>query len=365
MKDVKKWFAALAAFFLMALVFAEPKSTGLTDSDVKNWAKNLNAIDRELSAAGVSSDGVTNASKKQKAQAEQILQKYGISAPNSIEKYAMINQCATIVMAESGAGMEGLDAQSMAMMKSMGIDPFAQLKANINSKDYKVVLANAKMVTNAMNGFEGEPEPEPAPMNVKNPNDERIAFLKAHHQPAIDKINNSEDVRAVKGMYDVLSKSRGDCGFIYKQEDAENASKYKKQNSFPYPLELGHGDDIASLTIDEYDSDPVSDVGGTIDFKKNSVSIDFCWTVASFDEKKTAIKNSLVKKNLKFTIKSAELYVAKYGATCKEYVITTKEGPIIHLWNNMSFDGNAYIAKINFNGKNKDVELNWYEDNGN
>ena len=64
---------------LVSLLFAEPASTGITDSDVKNWAKNLNSIQKELDALGVMSNNSINATAKQKASVDKILQKYGIN----------------------------------------------------------------------------------------------------------------------------------------------------------------------------------------------------------------------------------------------------------------------------------------------
>ena len=152
---MKKILIAFFAFAFAATAFAQnPKSTGLTDSDVKSWAKNLKSIEREFDDAGISRDDVKSASKQEKAKAETILQKYGISAPNRIEKLAMINQCATLVMAENGVAGAGIDPNAMAMLKKMNIDPFAELKANINQKDYKVVKANEKVVIAAMNGLD-------------------------------------------------------------------------------------------------------------------------------------------------------------------------------------------------------------------
>ena len=127
---MKKIIVLFSILVLVSSAFAQnPKSTGLTDSDVKSWAKNLKSIEREFDDAGISRDDVKSASKQEKAKAETILQKYGISAPNRIEKLAMINQCATLVMAENGFAGAGIDPNAMAMLKTMGVDPFAELKA--------------------------------------------------------------------------------------------------------------------------------------------------------------------------------------------------------------------------------------------
>ena len=151
---MKKLLIAFTALSLTTTAFAQnAKSTGITDADVKNWAKNLKQIDREFSDADISRDDIASASKQDKAKAEAILQKHGIAAPNRVNKLAMINQCATLVMAESGT-VAGMDANTMAMLKQMGVDPFAELKQNTNQKDCKVVKANEKAVIAAMNGMD-------------------------------------------------------------------------------------------------------------------------------------------------------------------------------------------------------------------
>ena len=113
---MKKPLILITALFTVSAAFAQnAKSTNVTDADVKSWIKNQKQIESDLNEAGLSRDGITAASAQEKAKAETILQKHGISAPNSINKYAMINQCATLVLAENGAG-SGIDPNTMAML---------------------------------------------------------------------------------------------------------------------------------------------------------------------------------------------------------------------------------------------------------
>ena len=353
---IRKFVALVTTFTLALAVFAEPKSTGVNDSDVKNWAKNFTAINRELDDTGISTDEITSASKKEKAQAEKILQKYGITTPNAIEKYAMINQCATLLMVESGGGtMEGMDAATMAMMKQMGIDPFAEMRANINSKDYKVVKANEKAVTNAMNGVMGDysetSASEDSDTDSYDEEDSEIAYEKQRAQPYIDSINN--DSKPVRDFYNALSKSRGDCTFLYKSVDAKNAAKYTKKKT---------AGEKGEIYIHDGDS-----VDGTFDFKKNTVVFNARWTEAEFDmtapEDLLAghIRKTDVKKTLKFTIKSVEKYetagLSPYNN--EEYVITTKEGPIIHLLRKqLAYDLAEFT--LNFNGAKEELECSGF-----
>ena len=125
---MKKFLFALMASALATTTFAQnAKSAGITDGDVKNWAKNLKSIEQDFDDAGLSRDDVASASKQDKAKAEAILQKHGIAAPNRVNKLAMINQCATLVMAESGT-VAGMDANTMAMIIMK--ETFLKLKLN-------------------------------------------------------------------------------------------------------------------------------------------------------------------------------------------------------------------------------------------
>lgn len=57
MKSVfKKFILFTVCFSLAVALFAEPKSTGITDGDVKNYAKNFNTIQKELDKLGVLTD---------------------------------------------------------------------------------------------------------------------------------------------------------------------------------------------------------------------------------------------------------------------------------------------------------------------
>ena len=143
---MKKIFSLVVSLLMVFSLYAQNvKSVGLTDSDVKNWAKNSVSIQKEFEKIGIDTNDSFTVAVSEKQKAESILQKYGISNPNSIEKYSMILQCAVILKAESE-----LDEQSKAMMKLMKVDPLGDLKKNINSKDYNVVASNSKAVLKAV-----------------------------------------------------------------------------------------------------------------------------------------------------------------------------------------------------------------------
>ncbi|MBP5251328.1 MAG: hypothetical protein J6Z17_02825, partial [Treponema sp.] len=178
---MKKILILTCMLFTAVFSFAQnAKSAGVTDSDVKSWAKSLNSIKTEFEKAGLDSEDVSSAGAKQKTQAEKILQKYGIAGPGSVEKFAMISQCATVVYAESQ-----MDAQSIAVMKSMGIDPLAKLKTNINEKDYKVVSANSKAVIAAMDGYQDDTPPAPEEEEFDT-GELALQQYKKYYQPQID-----------------------------------------------------------------------------------------------------------------------------------------------------------------------------------
>lgn len=143
---MKKLFTLLVSLLMVSGLHAQSaKSVGLADSDVKNWTKNCVSIQKEFEKMGINSDESIRVAAKEKQNAETILQKNGISNPNSIEKYSVILQCAAVLKAESE-----IDEQSKAMMKMLNVDPLGNLKKNINSKDYAVVASNSKSVLHAI-----------------------------------------------------------------------------------------------------------------------------------------------------------------------------------------------------------------------
>lgn len=143
---MKKLYTLLVSLLMVYGLHAQSaKSVGLSDSDVKNWAKNCVSIQKEFEKLGIDTNDSFTVSASEKQNAETILQKNGISNPNSIEKYSVILQCAAVLKAENE-----IDEQSKAMMKMLNVDPLGELKKNINSKDYAVVASNSKSVLHAI-----------------------------------------------------------------------------------------------------------------------------------------------------------------------------------------------------------------------
>ncbi len=146
-----KKILAIGATLLMVLgVFAQSaKSTGLTDNDVKNFAKNYAAIEKGLDKIGALEDSSDIGSIKELAEAEALLEKNGISGPNRCKKVGMIGVCVALAVGEEEMG--GMDAESLALLKQYGMeDPFAQLRAMSNEDDYKVVKRNFNALKKAM-----------------------------------------------------------------------------------------------------------------------------------------------------------------------------------------------------------------------
>ena len=151
MKRLITLFVTLAMTFTL---FAQnAKSTGLTDSEVKNWGKNYSVIDKEMDALGIDINNLDASSAAVKSKADAFLKKNGISGPNSLEKYVMISKCAALIVGETE-----LDEDSMSLFKMLGQDPLGDLRAEINDKDYKIVNANKDLVIKVYNENEDKSE---------------------------------------------------------------------------------------------------------------------------------------------------------------------------------------------------------------
>jgi len=420
---MKKPLILITALFTVSAAFAQnAKSTNVTDADVKSWIKNQKQIESDLNEAGLSRDGITAASAQEKAKAETILQKHGISAPNSINKYAMINQCATLVLAENGAG-SGIDPKTMAMLKKMNVDPFAELRANTNQKDCKVVKGNEKAIVNLMKGMDASstqasasPSAKPASkamtpptpstaksggvkskdaayaqaeqMRITNPEmtDAMVEQMaqKIRSQPgyamqqaawamqqqglASETQESAQNAEAqfkelnekatkIKNAINEFTNSKGDCGFIYKNAD-KPAKAYTKKEPASWESLMIHVQDNVVLFL------PVT-TKGKVEFK-------FTWEEPEL--KKVAVGNTgyatsnvettEMSKTVPVTITNIEMYEASdKNSTAIEYVISTKEGKVIHLW--QKWNGDNWTTKVNFNGLKDASTWKWGGTGGN
>ena len=342
---MKKPLILITALITASAAFAQnAKSAGVTDADVKSWIKEQKQIESDLNAAGLSRDDIAGASAQDKAKAETILQKHGISAPNSIEKYAMINQCATLVLAENGAG-SGIDPNTMAMLKKMNVDPFAELRANTNQKDCDVVKAYEKAIVSVMI------EMDQINAGLASETQESAQSAEAQFKEL------NEKATKVKNAIDEFSKSKGDCGFIYKNAD-KTAKAYTKKEPASWESLMIHVQDNVALFL------PVT-TKGKVEFK-------FTWeepkikkiAVGNTGYAASDIETTEISKTVPVTITNIEMYEASdKNSTAREYVISTAEGKVIHLWQKWSEDNRT--VKVNFNGLKNASTWSWGETGGN
>jgi len=418
---MKKPLILITALITASAAFAQnAKSAGVTKEDVQSWIKNQKQIEQSLNEAGISRDNIADAGKQEKAKAESILQKYGITAPNSIEKYAMINQCASLVLAENGFG-SGIDPNTMAMLKKMNVDPFAELKANTNQKDCKVVKGNEKAIVSLMKGMDAtdtqasaKPAANamtpPAPNTAKSGGANKIAkdaaYAQAEQMRAMNpemtdemveqmakKIRNqpgyamqqtawamqqqglasetqesaqnaeaqfkelNEKATKVKNAIDEFTKSKGDCGLIYKNADKAAKAYAKKAPTKWESLMINVQDNVALFL-------PVT-TKGKVEFK-------FTWeepkikkiAVGNTGYAASDIETTEMSKTVPVTITNIEMYEASdKNSTAREYVISTAEGKVIHLWQKWSEDNRT--VKVNFNGLKNASTWSWGETGGN
>ena len=326
MKNFFKKLTLVSVFLsVFTVLFAEPASTGLTDSDVKNWAKNLNSIVKDLNSIGAWSEESINVTAKQKNAVDSVLNKYGISGTNCIEKFAMITGSAVVIVAESE-----LDAQSAALLKSLGVDPMAEIRKNVNSKDFAIVQANSKAVVKAYNNLDTSSiDSASAPLPDSSTYEDYYSKLSEAFANQVAGMNedDKETADAIKKLYEQLSKAKGDSGYIYKKKT--NASKYKKSSPKKGTV---------ILTEAGYDANTLN---WTFDLDAKKAKLEFNW----------GGKNS---KSINYTINGIEYYYLKenseLGGESKEYVISTKEGLVFHFYDEWDFSGNAFKKEFGIKG---------------
>ena len=362
---MKKIFSLVISLLMVFSLYAQnSKPVGLSDSDVKNWAKNLNPIVKELQALGVWTNDSINASANQKSKIDGVLNKYGISGSNCIEKFGVISECAVVVVAASE-----LDAQSAALLKAMGMDPLAELKKNINSKDYAVVEANAKAVIEAYNNldtssFESEASTASAGDDYSYGDDdlsygdedladfysrlaksaENVASLSSN----LDMKEANEEGQYVKSMYEAISKASGDSGLLYKS--SKQAAKYKKTSYKKGTIvKIDYYWDTEDKNQSKYEL--------IFDLDNKTAEFNFDWKVAKVDYSDFLNGYSVesTTKTLKYTITSVEYYyltedIGRSYGEGMEYVIKTKEGLVLHAWVQYDGDYNSYQKDIEIKG---------------
>ena len=137
-ETMKKFLLACIAFFAAALLFGQAKSTGLTDSDVQAFCKNFKKIESDFANYGMElSDAQALAYALDADDAvTRILNKNGISGANAEDKLRAIAYA--YVLARFDEEMAA-DPEAAKVLKNMGQDPMAEVRANVSDADQKVV----------------------------------------------------------------------------------------------------------------------------------------------------------------------------------------------------------------------------------
>lgn len=359
MKNIFKKIVFASLFIALTVsLFAEPASAGITDSDVKNWAKNLNPMVKELQTLGVWTNDSINATAKQKANVDDVLHKYGISGTNCIEKFGMITSCAIVIIAAND-----IDPESAALLKALGMDPMVELKKNCNSKDYAVVEANSKAVVKAYNNldtssFDSGSADNSAAGDDYSYGDQDLADFYSRLGKSIENVASqssnldmkeaNEEGKYVKSMYEAISKASGDSGLLYKS--SKQASKYKKTSyKKGTKVKIDYYWDTEDKNQSKYEL--------IFDLDKKIAEFNFDWKVAKTDYSDFLNGYSVesTTKTLKYTITSVEYYyltedIGRSYGEGKEYVIKTKEGLVLHAWVQYDGDYNAFQMNIGIKG---------------
>lgn len=154
MKNLFKFFLVLSVLFCVGFFcFAEEtydetvQKLGITDSDIKAFVKNNEAISKALEEYEE-----TNYSEDSDIEVyneiEDILGKYGISGPYRTLKVSNMVLGTAYEISKKELENE-LDKESLALMKSMGMDPYQTidaLKASIHPDDMKVISRNRDLL---------------------------------------------------------------------------------------------------------------------------------------------------------------------------------------------------------------------------
>lgn len=135
---MKKLVSILFSLLFVAMAFAqEVKSTGITDQDVKNYAKNFKTITKELDK--LKDDDFS--------KIDVILEKNGISGPNRFQKFDMLMKCTEVAVYDYQISS---NPETAKLLQSMGMDPLAETRKLINQKDFDVVNANVELLADLM-----------------------------------------------------------------------------------------------------------------------------------------------------------------------------------------------------------------------
>jgi len=242
---MKKFILLVLTVFMTVSLFAQnAKSTGLTDKDVQNFAKHFSAISAEMERTFGDAENQNYVQKKSDyVKAEKILNKYGFTGSNVVEKYAMMSSCIGII---------NLEKSGMAAMFGKGAMA-AQMKY-INQDDYDVVERNWDVLTKAINvdGINEEVDEEIAEERRRDEEEEAeyqaqvnamMADIMGMFNPekmkqqaaketAANEANKAAAIKEYKTYAKKLASGKKDAGMLYKKYDSKNASKWKLSTKY-------------------------------------------------------------------------------------------------------------------------------------
>ena len=136
---MKKIIILCLMVFISTAAFAQSApSAGITDSDVTSFSKNFGTIKAELEKLGIDvqdTDSVADA-KSAEAKVNSILNKNGISGNNPVNKLKAITFGYAVEKYEATMAE---DPQTAQIIKSMGVDPIADVRKEVAPEDCKVV----------------------------------------------------------------------------------------------------------------------------------------------------------------------------------------------------------------------------------
>lgn len=322
---MKKFIALACVFFTISLLFAEPVCTNITDSDVQNFVKNYTAVVNAMEDV------------YSEAEADTVLQKYGISGPKRMDKYSVLGLGAAAVTAESE-----IDPQSAALLKAMGMDPVAQITGQINSKDYAVIKKYSKQLVAAVNAYDAagyDDEDEYDDDYFERQQEQLLAQREAlvaqyyaeQNGPRYTGGEGSKYLSTVRQKVTSASK-KADCGMLYQKYDAKNASKYVK-TKMPDDLFVAHK--VWDTSDDNWDE--------MLSVSYNRIVLQYYSESGEEIEDEIQLGNATV-----------EFYMLKQNAkstwwndgSSGEYVIKSPVAGTIHVWYTHPKAGVGQVVKI-------------------
>ena len=200
-------------------------SAGLTDSDVTSFSKNFGKIRAELEKLGIDvqdTDSVSDA-KNAEAKVNSILNKNGISGNNPVNKLKAI---AFGYAVEKYEATLAEDPQSAQIIKSMGIDPIADVRKEVAPEDCKVVK---KHLDELQKAFDSDDSPATSSSDQSTSTDSYdMAALQQYQNMLSASDYENSDTKArkevlkkydVKKKFNVLKDSDGSEWIIIKSSD--------------------------------------------------------------------------------------------------------------------------------------------------